>query len=96
MDLVAISETLVRRMSAISGLTEEELAAISDLPITVRRFPPDHSIVRDGDRPSDCCLIASGFGVRSKTTASGQRQILSIHIPGEIPDLQSLHLHVME
>ena len=34
--------------------------------------------------------------VRTKATSNGQRQILSIHILGEIPDLQSLHLHVMD
>jgi CRP-like cAMP-binding protein len=29
-------------------------------------------------------------------TGNGKRQILSIHIPGEVPDLLSLHLHVMD
>ena len=37
-----------------------------------------------------------GFICRSKTTDAGKRQILSIHISGDIPDLQSLHLHVMD
>ncbi|MCP1768403.1 hypothetical protein ACVIWV_010109 [Bradyrhizobium diazoefficiens] len=32
----------------------------------------------------------------SLLTPDGQRQILSLHIPGEIPDLQSLHLHVTD
>jgi CRP-like cAMP-binding protein len=41
-------------------------------------------------------LIIDGFCVRSKTIASGRRQILSIHIPGEVPDLMSLYLHVMD
>lgn len=34
--------------------------------------------------------------MRTKTTGDGKRQILSIHIPGEIPHLQSLHLVVMD
>ena len=50
----------------------------------------------DGDRPTNCCLVIEGFCVRSKLTAGGQRQILSIHIAGDIPDLQSLHLHRMD
>jgi len=41
-------------------------------------------------------LLIEGFACRSKTTDAGKRQILSIHIPGDIPDLQSLHLHVMD
>ena len=53
-------------------------------------------MVRDGQRPTHCCLVVAGFCVRTKTTGDGKRQILSIHIPGEIPDLQSLHLVVMD
>jgi CRP-like cAMP-binding protein len=83
-------------MSVTSGWTEAELSDIRDLPIVVRTFPPEQHVVRDGDRPSECCLIVKGFGLRSKTTAAGRRQILSIHVPGDIPDLQSLHLHVMD
>jgi CRP-like cAMP-binding protein len=36
------------------------------------------------------------FCIRAKTTSEGRRQILAIHISGEIPDLQSLHLHVLD
>lgn len=58
----------------------------------------DESLLRlsDGSRPGECCLLAEGFAVCSKTTPEGYRQILSVHLPGEIPDLQSLHLHVMD
>jgi CRP-like cAMP-binding protein len=91
-----ISEALVRRLRKVSGVTDEDIKAILDLPIVVRTYRADQVVVRDGDHPTDCCLIAEGFCIRAKTTSSGQRQILSIHIPGEIPDLQSLHLQVMD
>jgi CRP-like cAMP-binding protein len=52
--------------------------------------------VREGDRPSECCLVVEGFTCRYKFTAEGKRQIFSFHIPGDIPDLQSLHLKVMD
>ncbi|WP_291607262.1 Crp/Fnr family transcriptional regulator [Bradyrhizobium sp.] len=96
MDPRSITDALVRRMRAISGKTEEELQVLRGLPITVKAFRPDQAVVREGDRPTECCLIAAGFCLRSKTTSSGQQQILSIHIPGEIPDLQSLYLQVMD
>src|SRR5215211_4444253 len=35
-------------------------------------------------------------GERYKLTGDGKRQIFSFHIPGDIPDLQSLHLDVMD
>jgi CRP-like cAMP-binding protein len=45
---------------------------------------------------SRSCLLIEGFACRYKTTAEGKRQILSFHIPGEIPDLQSIHLKTMD
>jgi CRP-like cAMP-binding protein len=52
--------------------------------------------VKEGDRPLDCCLIVQGFVARYKLLGEGQRQIFSFHIPGDIPDIQSLHLEVMD
>ena len=92
----AIRAALVRRLRISSGISEDDVQEIEALPISVRQFPAETPVVRDGERATDCCLIADGFCVRSKTIASGKRQILSIHIPGEIPDLMSLFLHVMD
>jgi len=92
----SITEALVRRLRKTSGVTDEDIKAIYALPITVRSYSADQAIVREGDHPTASCLIADGFCIRAKSTSSGQRQILSIHIPGEIPDLQSLHLQVMD
>jgi CRP-like cAMP-binding protein len=80
----------------LAGITEEDLREINALPITVRDYPAERTVVRDGQRATECCLIAEGFCMRSKTIADGKRQILSLHIPGEIPDLMSLFLHVMD
>jgi CRP-like cAMP-binding protein len=91
-----IRAALVRRLRISSGISEEDVGEIEALPIAVRHYPAETPVVRDGERASECCLIVEGFCVRSKTIASGKRQILSIHIPGEIPDLMSLFLHVMD
>jgi len=91
-----VLDALLRRLDVVSGLEQAEREAIRALPIMVRKLEPGRAIVRDGDRPAECCLLVEGFCVRAKTTSTGQRQILSIHIPGEIPDLQSLHLHVLD
>jgi CRP-like cAMP-binding protein len=87
---------LLRRLNTVSGLDDADIAAIRALPINVRHWEAGRTIVSDGGRPTDCCLVIEGFCIRAKTTFSGQRQILSIHIAGEIPDLQSLHLHRMD
>jgi CRP-like cAMP-binding protein len=56
----------------------------------------DQDIVREGDRPTRSCLILSGFTATYKITAGGKRQIVSFGIAGDIPDLQSLHLKVLD
>ncbi|MBR0962628.1 Crp/Fnr family transcriptional regulator [Bradyrhizobium diazoefficiens] len=91
-----IRAALVRRLESSSGLSEEDVAEIQALPIAVKHYPAETPVVHDGERASECCLIIEGFCARSKTIASGKRQILSLHIPGEIPDLMSLFLHVMD
>jgi CRP-like cAMP-binding protein len=92
----AIRAALIRRLRISSAIAEEDVREIEALPISVREYPAETPVVRDGERASECCLIADGFCARSKTIASGKRQILSLHIPGEIPDLMSLFLHVMD
>ena len=89
-------EILVRRLRKNTALDDADVGAIAALPIHVKRLAPHAPIVIEGDRPTQCCLVIEGFAVRSKTTDGGKRQILSIHIPGDIPDLQSLYLPVMD
>ena len=87
---------LVERLHSSSTPSSEDIEAIRSLPLFIKQVEAHHFVVRDGQRPTHCCLVAAGFCVRTKTTGDGKRQILSIHIPGEIPDLQSLHLVVMD
>ncbi|QQO13244.1 Crp/Fnr family transcriptional regulator [Bradyrhizobium diazoefficiens] len=91
-----LASALITKLTVSNNLDADDIRAIHSLRIRARHLDAGEVIVADGDRPSDCCLIADGFAFRSKTTADGKRQVLSIHIPGEIPDLQSLHLEVMD
>lgn len=90
------NQTLIRKLEAIVDLSPDEREAVLSLPLTIRTVGEDQDLVRDGDRPSECCMIMEGFAARYKLTAEGKRQIMSFHIPGDIPDLQSLHLEVMD
>lgn len=87
---------LIRKLESMVDLSAEEREALVRMPITVRDLKADQDIVRDQDRPSQCCLMLEGFAFRYKILEGGKRQIHSFHIPGDIPDLQSLHLQVMD
>jgi CRP-like cAMP-binding protein len=87
---------LITKLMVSNTLDGDDIRAIQSLPIRHKELGADEIIVADGDRPHECCLVSEGFVFRSKITSAGARQILSLHIPGEIPDLQSLHLRVMD
>jgi CRP-like cAMP-binding protein len=87
---------LIRKLETITVLAEDDRAAVLALPATVKEFAADRDIVCEGDRPSQCCLLLEGFLCRYKVLPDGNRQIMSFHIPGDIPDLQSLHIDVMD
>jgi CRP-like cAMP-binding protein len=87
---------LIRKLESTTFVSEDERAAILALPAIVKDFAADRDIVCEGDRPSQCCLLVEGFLCRYKLSPDGKRQIVSFHVPGDIPDLQSLHIDVMD
>jgi CRP-like cAMP-binding protein len=88
---------LVRRLEVDTApLAQEEKNAILRLPVTIREIGADQDILREGDRPSQCYVVIEGFQCRYKMLRDGERQIMSFHMPGDIPDLQSLFLQVMD
>ncbi len=90
------THALIRKMDSIVTLSDEERAALMRLPMQAQDIRADQDIVREGDRPSRCCLLIEGFACRYSVTGTGKRQIFSFHIPGEISDIQSLHLKTMD
>ncbi len=86
----------VRKLESIVALDENERAALLELPLQVATLRADQDIVRERDRPSRSCAVLEGFACTFKVTAEGKRQITAFHIAGDIPDLQSLHLKVLD
>ncbi len=78
------------------NLAETDRQAILALPFTTRRLEPGQYLVWDGDKPQYACLLLSGFAFRHKHAGNGGRQILSIHMKGDIVDLQNSLLGVAD
>ena len=89
-------EMLARKLDSSGRLGEAERAAVLNLPHSIRSLPARHDIVRFGDQPSQCCLVLQGWVSRYAALSEGGRQILSFYVAGDMPDLQSLHLHRMD
>ena len=80
---------LSRKLEASVDLSDDEKEAILGLPMTVKTVGADQDLARDGERPSECCLVLEGFTCRYKLLPDGKRQIMAIHIPGDFVDLHS-------
>jgi CRP-like cAMP-binding protein len=86
------SETLLpmfRKLRLWMKLDEADKKAVLSLPHELRKLGPAQYIVRDGEKPIHSCLLLSGFAYRHKITGDGGRQIMSIHMKGDVVDLQN-------
>jgi CRP-like cAMP-binding protein len=89
-------DRFIRKLESIASLTQEEKQALLSLPMIIKDIPADRDIASLGERPNECCLILDGWACRYKMLPEGERQIMSFHIPGDVPDLQSLYLKTMD
>src|SRR5689334_4626808 len=94
--VLGLTDTLVRRLNATGHLSAAEREALELLPLHIRRFQAHESVVGEGDRPAQCCVVVDGWVCRTKLADNGRETILSIHLPGDMPDLQSLYLELMD
>lgn len=87
---------MVRRLAKWSTLDREDRQAVLDLPFERRRIARGHYVKRAGDEPAQAQLLVSGFACSQKVVGDGRRQILSVHIEGDVIDLQSAVLRMSD
>lgn len=89
-------ELLVRDLELRTPLSGPNRKAVLALPHTVRAVDPSTYLVREGERPTRCAVLVSGFACRQKLTGAGARQIIAVHLPGDALDFQNLFLDVSD
>lgn len=80
---------MLRKLEYWAFLNEEDRAALLALPHTRKTIEAHHYVVREGEKPNHSCLMLSGLSYRHKIVATGARQIVSIHMSGDMVDLQN-------
>lgn len=80
---------MLRKLMRWAPLDEADQRAVLALPHTVQRVAKASYIVREGTKASQCGVLLSGFAYRQKLVSSGSRQILAVHMPSDILDLQN-------
>jgi CRP-like cAMP-binding protein len=85
--------SLVRKLASRRTLDDDDRRAVLSLPHTMRTFEAHSYLLREGEPPKKACsFVLSGFAFRQKLTANGGRQIVSLHLRGDMLDLQHLFL----
>lgn len=87
---------MVRKLGKWAPLAQADRDAILSLPYETRWIAKGDAVVHEGDRPSRSCLLLSGFAYRQKIVGNGGRQILALHMRGDIIDLQNSLLRVAD
>lgn len=80
---------MVRKLALWNDLTAADGAAILALPFIERELRANQYIVWERDTPQNACLLLAGFAFRHKEAGHGGRQIMSIHMKGDVVDLQN-------
>lgn len=87
---------MLHRLQRWAVLGDDDCAAILALPHSIRRLGPNHVIVHEGAKAGYACMLLSGFAIRYKVAGNGGRQILSLHMDGDLIDLQNALLDVAD
>jgi CRP-like cAMP-binding protein len=91
-----VLEPLLRKLRYWASLDEADEKALLALPHEIKEIQPHHYIVRERDRPTHSCVMLSGFSFRHKLVGTGLRQIISIHMKGDLVDLQNSLLGIAD
>lgn len=89
-------ELLLRSLGRHTVISSVEQSAIRQLQPRVVAVGREEDIVCQGDRPDVAVMVLNGMLARYHTAQDGDRQYLSLHVAGDLPDLQSLFLGTMD
>ena len=87
---------MLRKLEGWAPLTESDREAILALPHSLRTIEAARYVVREGDVSTHACLLRSGFAYRHKLVGDGSRQIVAIHMRGDLVDLQNSLLRLAD
>ncbi|PTM47258.1 CRP-like cAMP-binding protein [Sphingomonas aerolata] len=83
---------MVEKLGERARIPDKAIEAILQMPYVEKQLHPGSFLVREGAFADKCGVLVSGLIVYQKTNRDGDRQILSIKMPGDMLGLQSLYL----
>lgn len=95
-DLDRLLAPLYSRLAARDELSEKEREALRSIAGPPRTISAGTDMVVEGARATRSTLVTDGYCTRYRVMENGERQITSIHVPGDFVDLHSFLLKVMD
>ena len=89
-------QPMVRKLSYWAELDASDEQAILNLPHRTKVIERHGHILRERDRTTHSCVLLEGFAIRHKIVVGGARQIVAVHMKGDIVDLQNSFLGVAD
>jgi CRP-like cAMP-binding protein len=89
-------QILLRKLKEHSRLSAADVAEINTFSYSLRDLQPGEDFIRQGDVPRVSALVVSGMVARYHMLDNGQRQYLSFHMTGDLPDAQALFIEQMD
>lgn len=81
-------ERLLDKLERFGPLAEVDRRALLALPTTFKAVDAGTTVTSEGEPLRRCAVLLRGFAYRHRTLTSGARQVIAIHVPGDIPDLR--------
>src|SRR5690348_13342459 len=89
-------QPMLDKLSLWHELEPDDRKAILNLPFRTQSIERYGYIAHERDRTTHSCLMISGFSIRHKIIGNGARQIVAIHMQGDIVDLQNSFLGIAD
>lgn len=80
---------MLNKLEYWGAFDDVDRRALLSLPHTLKSLEKHQYVVRERDKATHSCVMLSGYSIRHKIVAGGARQIVAIHMKGDMVDLQN-------
>jgi CRP-like cAMP-binding protein len=89
-------QPMVSKLSYWEALDPADIAAVLALPYRTKKIERLSYVVREREKAEYSCLLISGYAIRHKIVGDGGRQIVAVHMKGDVVDLQNSFLRIAD
>ncbi|WP_461349236.1 Crp/Fnr family transcriptional regulator [Bradyrhizobium sp. USDA 4451] len=78
------------RLAGLGELSSDTLDFLAGMPSSIGHYSSRHQLLRRGELPAHCHLLLQGY-LCWQVPEGRDGRIISIHVPGDVPDLYTIH-----